>query len=92
MVEFTHSKGEKMQNLIKIPKRFFDDHKERDLDTPQIIKETKTNYWIRSNDPHLAELKSDADYYATMWDMGSFDKWVFGIATSAKATLKALEN
>jgi|TARA_B100000902_G_C27089623_1_gene803153 hypothetical protein len=78
--------------LIKLPKRFFQDHKERDLDTPTIVKENNRNVWVNANDPHLAELKSDADYYSLMWDMGSFDKWVFGIARSAKATVKAIDN
>ena len=43
-------------------------------------------------DPHLAELRADADYYSDMWDMGGFDQWVFGIARSAKATIKAIDN
>lgn len=77
--------------LIKLPKRFFQDHKERDLDTPTVVKENSQNVWVNANDPHLTELKSDADYYSLMWDMGSFDKWVFGIARSAKATVKAIE-
>lgn len=77
--------------LIKLPKRFFQDHQERDLDTPGVVKETKTHVWVNANDPHLSELKEDAQYYSDMWDMGSFDKWLFGICTSAKATVKALE-
>ena len=77
--------------LIKLPKRFFQDHKERDLETPVIGKENSRNVWVNANDPYLAELKADADYYSDMWDMGGFDKWVFGIARSAKATVKAIE-
>ena len=77
--------------LIKLPKRFFQDHQERDLDTPTVVKENSRNVWVNANDPHLAELKSDADYYSLMWDMGSFDKWLIGIARSAKATVEAIE-
>jgi len=80
-----------MNNLIKIPQRFYDDHKERDLESPEIVKETKTHYWIKADDPDIAELKSDAEYYYTMWNMGAFDNWLFGICMSAKATLNALE-
>jgi len=80
-----------MNNLIKIPKRFYDDHKERDLESPAIIKQNKTHYWIKSDDPDIAELKSDADYYYTMWNMGAFDKSLVGICMSAKATLNALQ-
>ena len=43
-------------------------------------------------DFRIEELKSDADYYSLMWDMGSFDKWLIGICRSAKATVKAIEN
>ena len=77
--------------LIKLPKRFFQDHKERDLDTPTVVKENSRNVWVNANDPHLAELRADADYYSDMWDMGGFDQWVFGIARSAKATVEAIE-
>lgn len=77
--------------LIKLPKRFFEDHKERDLDTPTVVKENSRNVWVDASDPHLAELKEDAQYYSDLWDMGSFDRWLFGICTSAKATVKALE-
>ena len=81
-----------MTNLIKIPQRFYDDHKERDLESPEIVKETKTHYWIKADDPDIAELKSDAHYYYTMWNMGAFDNYLFGICMSAKATLKALQS
>ena len=41
-----------MENLIKIPTRFYEDHLERDLECPAIIKETKTHYWISADDEH----------------------------------------
>jgi hypothetical protein len=81
-----------MTNLIKLPKRFFYDHKDRDLDTPTIVKENKRNVWVSASDPHLCELKQDAVYYCDMGDMGAFDSWMFGIVRSAKATAKALEH
>ena len=81
-----------MTKLIKLPKSFFIDHKERDLDTPKVAKETKTNVWINADDPYLAELKSDAQYYSDMADLGAWDKYLFGLVRSAKATLKAIEN
>lgn len=80
-----------MTDLIKIPQRFYDDHKERDLESPAIIKETKTHYWIKADDPDIPELISDADYYYTMWEMGAWENYLFGICMSAKATLKALQ-
>lgn len=77
--------------LLKLPKRFFEDHRERDLDTPIVVKQNSSYVWVDQSDPHLAELKSDADYYSDMWDIGGFDKWLFGICRSAKATVKAIE-
>lgn len=79
-----------MTKLVKLPKRFFEDHKERDLDTPNVAKETKANVWVHANDPYLADLRSDAQYYSDMADMGALDKYHFGLARSAKATLKAI--
>ena len=79
-----------MTNLIKIPQGFYDDHKERDLPSPEIVKETKTHYWIKADDPDIPELISDADYYYTMWNMGAWENYLFGTCMSAKATLKAL--
>ena len=32
--------------LIKVPHRFFEDHKERDLDTPKIVKATARHFLI----------------------------------------------
>lgn len=81
-----------MTNLIKIPKRFFDDHRERDLDTPRVMKATTSNYWISKNDPAISELISDAEYYVEMGELGAFDKWMFGLVRSAKATLKSLQS
>jgi len=81
-----------MTNLIKIPKRFFDDHRERDLDTPRVMKDTRSNYWISKNDPAISELISDAEYYVEMGELGAFDKWMFGLVRSAKATLKSLQS
>lgn len=81
-----------MTKLIKLPKTFFIDHKERDLDTPEVAKETKANVWVHANDPYLAELKSDAQFYYDLWCEGAWDQYLFGLCMSARATLKAIEN
>lgn len=52
-----------MRMLIKIPKRFYDDHKERDLPSPAIVKRTKNNYWIDTVDGALPDLVADAKFY-----------------------------
>ena len=50
--------------LIKIPRGFYDDHADRELPSPVIIKETKRNYVISRDDPAWEELLSDAQHYA----------------------------
>ena len=72
---------------IRIPKRFFDDHRERDLDTPTIARETKAHYFISADDPAVAELRDDAAYYAA--EHGP-DLLPPGLKASARATLIAL--
>jgi hypothetical protein len=74
---------------IKIPKRFYDDHCDRELDAPAVVRETKAHYFIDANSEHLAELLDDAEYYggdaAPDWAEG------FGVRTSAAATVRAIK-
>lgn len=76
-----------MTDLIRLPKRFFDDHAERDLDTPAIVRETKAHYFVRANDPALDELREDAEFYAA--EHGP-DLLPPGLKASAHATFAAL--
>tara|TARA_Y100001937_G_C6873412_1_gene221599 strand:+ start:165 stop:482 length:318 start_codon:yes stop_codon:yes gene_type:complete len=75
---------------IKIGKRFYDDHCERDLIAPTIIRQTKTHYLVDGTDNEaLRELLSDADYYKeSAW----FDPEYFGLCRSAAATHAAIIN
>lgn len=75
-------------SLIKLPSRFFVDHMERDLDTPVVVKETQTHVWVNLDDPAMAELESDAEYYS---DHTGFDRAYFGLCASARATLNAIK-
>tara|TARA_R100000231_G_C5281256_1_gene151652 strand:+ start:48 stop:419 length:372 start_codon:yes stop_codon:yes gene_type:complete len=77
--------------LIKIPKRFYDDHNERDLESPLIVKENTKNYWINSEDEHLEELHSDAYYYSIPYVDTHPSHYLWGVVVSARATLKAIE-
>lgn len=78
--------------LIRIPKRFYDDHTDRDLEAPPIVKETKAHYFIDANSEHLDELLSDASYYAdpACYDF-EFGTYLAAIILSARATEKAIE-
>lgn len=71
--------------MIRLPKRFMDDHSERDLPTPEVVRETKTHYYVDPLDPNLPELLDDAKYYAE-----DVDCVPAGIVASARATVAAL--
>tara|TARA_B100000282_G_C31631933_1_gene444291 strand:- start:109 stop:429 length:321 start_codon:yes stop_codon:yes gene_type:complete len=77
--------------MIRIPKRFYDDHCERDLEAPGIVKETKAHYWV-AEDEHLEELLSDAKFYEdpTLFAC-DFGDPLWAICLSAQATVKAIE-
>ena len=75
--------------LVRIPQRFLDDHAERDLDTPRIVRASKTHYWVERDDPAVPELLDDARYYAA--SSGRMVSHVFGLCASARATIKAFE-
>ena len=75
--------------IIKIPQGFYNDHCERDLPTPEIVKSTKQHYWINTEDPNFAELISDARHYS---DPLGWDEEVWRIhGTAAQALIKAVE-
>lgn len=76
-----------MADLIRLPRRFFIDHLERDLETPEIHRETLTHVWVSPDDPALPELESDAEYYS---DPAGFERVYFGLCMSARATLRAI--
>lgn len=77
-----------MTALIKIPKRFYDDHVARELAAPEIVRETASYYFIDRASKHLAELLSDAEYYAG--DGGPDWREGLGIRLSAAATVRAI--
>lgn len=53
------------RTLIKLPKRFFNDHYDRDLPTPEIVSETARHYIVDRDDPAIPELLNDAEFYAS---------------------------
>lgn len=75
---------------VKVPRRFFDDHAERDLPTPTIVRTLAAHYVVSSDDPALSELLNDAEHYATPGQFGH-DPELAGIVASARATVRALK-
>jgi hypothetical protein len=75
---------------VRIPKIFYNDHRDRDLPSPVVVNESKSHYWIDASDPDISELLSDATYYST--SVGWSEQWdsIRGLVYSARATVKAL--
>ena len=62
-------------DVRRIPRMFYDDHVERELDAPPIIKQNKVYVWIDTTHPHFAELLADAYHYASGdsgWTEGAY--------------------
>lgn len=76
--------------LIKVPHRFFTDHKERDLATPEIVKATARHYLIDTNDPAFPEFEDDARHYCEGLEIGA-EPELFGLVMSARATVRAID-
>ena len=72
--------------LVKLPKHFFDDHRERDCETPVVVKETARHYHVELSDPALIDLYQDAEMYSLHG--GQYTP--SGVARSAEATFNAL--
>lgn len=72
--------------LIRIPKTFLIDHRERELPTPDIKKETNLYFWIDNKDENLGELINDAQHYA----YGGTDASERGLVKAARSLLKWL--
>jgi len=73
-----------MMETIRIPKVFYDDHYERGLPAPPVVRETKRHYFIETvGTPALRELMSDAELYAR----GGYD-WCY--VGAARSLLKAI--
>lgn len=73
----------------RLPKAFASDHWGRDCGTTdEIVRETKTHYYVKMDEAGYSDMESDADYYVCCGgDMG----WEYqGLVSSASATLAAL--
>lgn len=72
---------------IKIGRRFYDDHCERALPAPPVIRATKSHYWIDASSNLLSDLLEDADFYSIVSD---WPREYFGLCKSAASTADAI--
>ena len=66
--------------------RFPTDHADRELPTGRIVRESRTQITLAMTEEEAAELRSDADYYATL-PHGEGDP---GMRRAARGTLRKL--
>lgn len=73
---------------VKIPKKFYIDHLERDCEPGTIIKVLASHYVMELTESAYYDLKSDADYYRDCGESMGFDmQWLI---SSARATYNAI--
>jgi hypothetical protein len=76
---------------IKLPKKFYADHRARECgQTGKIVSSTKNYYIVELDQIALDDLIGDALYYIECADM--FDPRLPALVSSAKATLRAINN
>ena len=73
-------------NLIRIPKVYYDDHIMCEQEAPPIERETKSHYYISSE--NLDDLYSRAKCYE---DSRGYDQDYWGLCRSAKHTVIAID-
>lgn len=80
-------------DTFRVPPTFYDDHAGRDLPAGTVVRRNKKFVYVDLTPAELAELRSDAEYYADALDNGEFsdDDWLRSIARSAKSTVAALD-
>lgn len=75
---------------ITVPSKFYLDHRSRDCgETGVIVSQSKRYVTVDLDSEALADLKSDADYYADL-GVGAFDPYMSGLVRSAEATLRRI--
>ena len=85
--------------VVSIPRRFYDDHVDRNLPAPPVLTDaelihwgsrvgtTKRQYRIDADHPDAAELLNDAEHCAHQINWNVYR----GLIMSARATIKALK-
>lgn len=76
--------------LVRLPRKFVDDHFERALATPEYVKASATHCWVRPDDPAIPELLDDARYYADQY--GPDAPWLKPGARAVVAALTKARN
>tara|TARA_B100001939_G_scaffold346570_1_gene365657 strand:+ start:5199 stop:5624 length:426 start_codon:yes stop_codon:yes gene_type:complete len=89
-METTH--GETKMETLRITKLFLSDHQSRGLPMPEIVKETKSHYFLKVDWRNVGfmDLYKDAEYYVDEMTSGNgFED--AGLISSARSVLRNME-
>lgn len=77
---------------VKIPKTFYDDHRDRDLPAPPVLRKLARHYVVDAAHPDARELLNDATHYSDVceWAGAPGASPYIGLQASARATVRAL--
>ena len=81
--------GSMRRHRLELPRRFFEDHEERELPSGEVAKRKSKTVVVDLNDEELDEVDSDARYYADS-SYGDMDPEYWGLVLSARATTKKI--
>ena len=82
-----------MGNIIRIPKRYYDDHRDciSECESPKIIKQTKSHYYIDSTPgEEWDEFIERCEFYAEPYVDATIENGLWSLVHSARATIKAI--
>ena len=79
-----------MTDLIQLPRKFWNDRRDRELPMPKAIGWGGSVVTVDAADRVLTDYLDDAIYYSDIVRM-SGDRDLMGLQTSARATVKAIK-
>ena len=84
-----YRKGVGMSYSVRVPRVFYGDHEGRCITREVVARSTSKGLTIELEGHEVANLLSDADYWATEWpELGQVEG--FGLGSSARATAAAI--
>jgi len=75
--------------IVRLPPAFWFDHRDRDLPSGRIVKQAKRYIDVEVTPAELAEILSDARFYAT--SASEYNADYPGLVSSARATVRSIE-
>jgi hypothetical protein len=72
---------------LRLPRKFYEDHEERDLPSGTVLSRTQKRVLIEADQDTVDEILSDAKYYSNEWGPDCIER---SLKVSALNTVKAI--